>query len=212
MADFEDADRPYPKLVPWSTGERPVRPGPAPEPRLLTAELRRDRFVDAYLRTLNATEAAREAGYGGEHPERAGYALLRDPRVLHALAERRREEAAAARLTATRVLEELGRLALVDARSFFHADGSLKAMTELTPEQGAAVASFEVIIKNAQAGDGETDTIHKLKFWDKTKALELLAKHLRLLVDRVEVGLSPDLAAAIAEGRQRAAARNRKVE
>jgi hypothetical protein len=36
----------------------------------------------------------------------------------------------------------------------------------LTAEQGAALAGFEVLIKNAKAGDGQIDEIHKIKLWD----------------------------------------------
>jgi hypothetical protein len=38
--------------------------------------------------------------------------------------------------------------------------------SELTAEQGAALAGFEVLIKNAKAGDGQIDEIHKIKLWD----------------------------------------------
>jgi hypothetical protein len=69
-------------------------------------------------------------------------------------------------LTAARVLGELRRLALVDARSFWDAEGRLKKPSELTAEQGAALAGFEVLIKNAKAGDGQIDEIHKIKLWD----------------------------------------------
>jgi hypothetical protein len=44
-----------------------------------------------------------------------------------------------------------------------------------------------VLIKNAKAGDGVTDTIHKLRFWDKTKALDTLAKHFGLVKERIEL-------------------------
>jgi hypothetical protein len=46
---------------------------------------------------------------------------------------------------------------------------------DLDEEQGAALASVEVIIKNAKAGDNHTDEVHKFKLWDKTSDLEALA-------------------------------------
>ena len=39
---------------------------------------------------------------------------------------------------------------------------------------------MEVIIKNAEAGDGVTDRIHKIRVVDQVKPLELLAKHFGL--------------------------------
>ena len=49
------------------------------------------------------------------------------------------------------------------------------------------MASLEVIIKNAKAGDNMTDLIHKLKWHDKLKALELLMKHLGILEEKVSI-------------------------
>jgi hypothetical protein len=37
----------------------------------------------------------------------------------------------------------------------------------------AAVASVEVVIKNAKAGDGITDRVLKLRFWNKNTAIGL---------------------------------------
>lgn len=83
------------------------------------------------------------------------------------------------------MLEEYRRLAFCDIRTFFDADGNLKPIQDMTAEQGSALASLEVLIKNAQAGDGHTDTIHKFKLWDKTRALESLAKHFGLLTENL---------------------------
>ena len=45
-----------------------------------------------------------------------------------------------------------------------------------------------MIIKNARAGDGQhTDEVHKFRLWDKTRALEALAKHFGLVTERLEV-------------------------
>jgi phage terminase small subunit len=85
------------------------------------------------------------------------------------------------------VLEELRRLAFTDIRTFFDADGNLKPVQDLDDDQAACLASREVIIKNAKAGDGPTVEIHKIKLWDKMRALELLAKHFGLLTERLEV-------------------------
>lgn len=90
-------------------------------------------------------------------------------------------------LTAARVMEEYARLAFFDTRTFFDDGGNLKAMKDLTPEQGSALAGIEVLIKNAKAGDGVTDTIHKIKLWDKTKALDSLAKHFGVLKETLDV-------------------------
>lgn len=168
-------------------------------------------FVSAFLETLDGPQSAERAGYKGNLAVRASK-LLADPYVSSRITERRAAQIATADLSAVRILEELRRLATVDARGFFHADGRMKSIAELTPEQGACLSSFEVVIKNTEAGDGVQDTVHKIKLWDKTKALNDLARHFALLVDKVQVSGTDGLASAIAEGRQRAAARNRKTE
>jgi hypothetical protein len=58
---------------------------------------------------------------------------------------------------------------------------------DLDEERAACLASLEVIIKNAKAGDGHTDEVYKFKLWDKTRALEALAKHFGLVAERLEV-------------------------
>jgi hypothetical protein len=66
-----------------------------------------------------------------------------------------------------------------------------------------AVASVKVIKRNLVSGDGKTDEIYEVKFWDKVRALESLAKHFGLLIDRVEVSGSVDLVHRLQAARQR---------
>lgn len=146
------------------------------------------RFVEEYLIDLSAAKAAIRAGYSPDSAETNGPRLLRNAQIKLTVARGRAEQGESAGLSAARVLEEYRRLSFIDLRSFFDAAGNLKPIQEWTAEQGAAVASFEVIKKNAAAGDGVIDTVHKFKVWDKTRALESLAKHFGLLVDKVEHG------------------------
>jgi hypothetical protein len=52
---------------------------------------------------------------------------------------------------------------------------------------GHRVAGLDVVIKNAEAGDGHTDRVLKLRTHDKLKALELWAKYRGLLTDKHDV-------------------------
>lgn len=144
------------------------------------------RFVAEYLIDLNGKQAAIRAGYKPSNAESTASTLLSDPKVSQAVGAGKATQLEEAGLTAARVLEELRRLAFVDLRGFFDAAGNLKPIHELTAEQGSALAGLEVIKKNAAAGDGVIDTVHKFKVWDKTRTLEALAKHFGLLVERVE--------------------------
>jgi len=85
-----------------------------------------------------------------------------------------------------RALREAARLAYSDIRDLFTAAGNLKPIQQWPDHAAAAVAGVEVVIKNAEAGDGHTDRIHKIKIWDKPKNIELLFKHLGLLKETLE--------------------------
>ena len=147
---------------------------------------KQERFVAEYLVDLSATQAAIRAGYRTKRPDALGYTLLRNGEIAAAVATRKAQQLAEAGLSGARVLEEYRRLSFIDVRSFFDETGNLKPITEWSAEQGAAAAGFEVIKKNVAAGDGVVDTIHKVRLWDKTRALESLAKHFGLLVDKLE--------------------------
>lgn len=85
-----------------------------------------------------------------------------------------------------RALREAASLAYSDVREAFDADGNLKPIKDWPDTLAAAVSGVEIVKKNLAAGDGQTDTVHKLKLWDKPKNLEMLFKHLGLLVERLE--------------------------
>lgn len=144
------------------------------------------RFVVEYRKDLNATQAAIRAGYSEKTARQQASDLLAKPDIAAAIAEQTAAALERADLTADRVLEELRRLAFSDIRGLFDDAGNLKPLKDLTAEQAAAVASFEVVKQNVTAGDGVIDTIHKLKVYDKTKALDMLAKHFGLLTEKIE--------------------------
>ena len=54
------------------------------------------------------------------------------------------------------------------------------------PRRKCLSRRHEVVLKKAQSSDGIVDRVHKIKLWDKLKALEMLAKHFALLTEKVE--------------------------
>lgn len=78
-----------------------------------------------------------------------------------------------------RVVEEISRIALANPLDYLHADGTPKQLHELTREQAAAVASFEVI----KDKKGKVTTTYKL--YDKPRALEMGGKHLGMFDARL---------------------------
>ena len=112
--------------------------------------------------------------------------LLTKDNVARAVAEATKRVTQRAELSAVKVLDEIGHVAFCDVRAFFDAKGNLKRISKLNAEESAALAGFEVIIKNGEAGDGKTYKVHKIKLWDKVRALEMLAKYFGLLEEKVE--------------------------
>lgn len=163
------------------------------------------RFVAEYRKDLNATQAAIRAGYSRKTARAQGARLLTDADIAGAIAQQAAAALERAELSADRVLEELRRLAFSDVRGLFDEAGNLKPLKDLTPEQAAAIGSIEVVKKNLAAGDGEVDTVIKIKTWDKTRSLEMLAKHFALLTDVVKHTTDDANIAKLLAGRKRAA-------
>ncbi len=82
-------------------------------------------------------------------------------------------------ITAERTMLEIARLAMADRTAVWR-DGKLLPVEDWPADQKALLEGFEVIVKNAAAGDGHTDTVHKVHLARKQGALDLLAKHFRL--------------------------------
>jgi phage terminase small subunit len=85
-----------------------------------------------------------------------------------------------------RALREAAGLAYSNIQDLVDEHGNLKPIQQLPRHVAATIASIEVVKKNLAAGDGQTDTVHKLKMWDKPKNLEMLFKHLGLLIEKLQ--------------------------
>lgn len=109
-------------------------------------------------------------------------------------------------LTVESTVEAIRRGQTYDARRLFTKDGSFRRITELSEEEAWCIAGFEIIIKNAQAGDGHTDTVHKVKLIDRGRYVELAAKHQGMLTEKHEVTVHNDVVETL---RQRQARRQK---
>jgi hypothetical protein len=88
-----------------------------------------------------------------------------------------------------RVVSELLAMINADITQAFLPDGSLKAMDKIPENVRRWIAGFELHEQYDQEGN-VVGALKKVKLWDKVRVTELLAKHLKMLVDRqqVEVG------------------------
>ncbi|MDI4655549.1 terminase small subunit [Xanthobacter autotrophicus] len=142
------------------------------------------RFVQEYLVDLNATQAAVRAGYSKRTAVKIGSENLLKPDIAREIQRAMDERAARTGITAERVLQELARIAFLDIRKAFNADGSMKPLDQIDDETAAAIAGLEVA--ETFNDDGEhTGSVRKIKLSDKIGALTLLARHLGMLNDKL---------------------------
>ena len=162
-------------------------------------------FAAEYLTDLNATRAAIAAGYSAKGADVTGSKLLGNPKVSELISRKTGKRLGKLEITADRVLQELAKLAFLDPRNFYKADGSLKAITELDDDTAAALAGMEIEEAYEHFGKGQakpTGIIKKIKFADKGQNLERLGRHLKLFTDKLEVSGLEGLAERISKARK----------
>ena len=165
----------------------------------------RQRFVNEYLKDLNATQAAARAGYSERSAYTQGPRLLSDPDVKAAI------DAAIARrnkrleLSQDKVVRELVKIGMADIKDY------LSYRTERTmvgmDDAGKPVIGYAPVIELVPSEDVDGTLIQEVsisqkgvfsfKLADKMKALELLARHLGMLNDNVN--LSGDVAVKVVD-------------
>lgn len=143
---------------------------------------RQQRFVAEYLKDLNATKAAARAGFSKRTANQQGSRLLANVGVSEAIRkglERRREKAT---VTADRVVEELAVIAFSDlGEAARWGPTGVKLLDSKTLEERVRRAIESV----GETGSGKARRM-TIKQHSKTKALELLGRHLGMFVDRQE--------------------------
>lgn len=159
-------------------------------------------FVDAYLISLNATQAAIKAGYSAKTAEEQGYQLLRKTSVASAIQKAMDKRAQKMEITAERVLTEIARIAYVDVSRAYDEKGRLLPLHEMPEDVRRAIAGVEVAEERV---DGVVvGEVRKVKFWDKKGSLDLLGRHLKLFTDVLEVKDVTPMADRMKQARERA--------
>lgn len=162
---------------------------PAPEPPLVVfagLDGRRENFCQEYLIDLNGKEAATRAGYSPKSAHVRASHLLADPKVASRIAELRNRMAEKTEITVQRIIEEYAAIAFLDPRKLFDAQGGPVPITELDDSTARAIAALETATESSRGEDGAT-TIRKYKLSDKRAALDSLARHLGMFVDRQQI-------------------------
>ena len=143
------------------------------------------RFIARYLTHLNATQAAKEAGYAPKSAHVTASRLM--VKLKKHIQPQQAEQLQSAKLDAETIKEEIRRLSTFDPRECFDAQGNLLHIKDMPPAARASIKSIEVMKRNLTAGDGLQDIVSKVQFWDKPASLGMAARHLKLLSDAVTV-------------------------
>lgn len=162
-------------------------------------------FVAEYLIDKNASQAAIRAGYSKKTSRRAGCYLLGLSDVKEAIAASIKKITDKCEVTAERVIAELGRIAFSDIRQIYKPDGTLKPMEEWPEDVARAVSGIEAeeIFEYDGHERQNVGDLRKVKLWQKGHALETLARHFKLLTDKVEVTDITDYAAIMRARREK---------
>lgn len=163
-----------------------------------------ERFVAEYLIDLNASQAVIRAGYTGKNANVIGPRLLAHVGVARAVAEGKAKQLRSADLSAAKVLRELQRCAFPDIVAILQCE-TVDDVARLSEDTKAALVGFEVVQANiSKIRDGKLETVRRAKVVDKLKALELLAKHFKLLTEVGNAGeVAEELLARLDRGRER---------
>lgn len=168
-----------------------AKPTTKPTPRARRPRPDRSRFALEYLIDRNAHQAALRCGYSPKSAHSQGARLLKDVEIAAQIATAMEERAERTKIKADDVLRELAILGLSDMRNYvsFGADGDLALDWSHMPEEATRAISEvtqEVIWQSN--GDGDPIPVRKTKFklHGKVPALNLIAQHLGMLVNRHE--------------------------
>lgn len=141
------------------------------------------RFCDEYLVDLNATRAYKVAYTNCKKDETAranSSRLLTNANIQEYISEKQKEIEKRTEVTQDMVIKELAKIAFLDIRKLYKENGQLKNVTDIDNDTAGAISSLETLEEYDGYGDDKEkigDT-QKVKLLDKTKALELLGRHL----------------------------------
>lgn len=136
------------------------------------------RFVKEYLIDLNATAAARRAGFSYKNADKIGYQLLGKTRVSEAIKKEMSHRAKNLGITADRVLNELAKLAFVDITQIVSFDSKHGILLNTSDKIDASALAAVKSITHSKHG-------FNLKFYNKLAALKLLGDYFGLWTGNV---------------------------
>lgn len=153
------------------------------------------RFVEEYLKDLNATQAAIRAGYSKRRASELGYQLLRKPEVANLISELQADRAQRAQVDADYVVRRMLEIDQMDLLDIVTDSLELRPVSEWPRAWRQYLSGFDLAEMFEGRGDDRTiaGVLKKIRWPDKVKNLELLAKHLGMFSPRGHDELDAEL-------------------
>ena len=130
-----------------------------------------------YMIAYTATAKSAEAN---------GPRLLKDPHVSEYLEQKRIQAEEKVDISEERILRELSYMAFLDPKDYRNEDGSIKNIHDMPEGARRALASIETNTAVSKENDEVLFVTHKIKHYEKNRALELLMKEKGMLKEKVE--------------------------
>lgn len=149
------------------------------------------RFVDEYLVDLNATAAARRAGYSAKTAEQQGPRLLVNVGVSSAIAAAQQERSERTRIDADWVLRTLAAEKTADLASIFDDRHNLRPISDWPMVfRTGLIVGVESIEEYEGSGKERVAVgmVRKIKLADRIRHLELIGRHVDVQAFRDRVG------------------------
>lgn len=164
---------------------------------------KQEQFCNEYLIDLNATQAAIRAGYKEKTAYSAGQRLLKHVEIQKRIQQLKNERSERTEISQDMVLKELAAIGFADATDFvkvvikplYNSDGepildSSGKQVTIPCVEITETANLKDEQKKAIAGIKEGRNGIEVKLNDKTKALELLGRHLGMWNDKQDINLT----------------------
>lgn len=125
--------------------------------------LKESLFIEHYLCTFNATDAARKAGYSERTARQQGYENLTKPYIQVYIQEKTSTILEKLGITQEKVIRELARIAFSDIQECLKGKNELKNLNDICPETTPAIKNIRI-----------TNSGFKIDMHDKFSALNKL--------------------------------------
>ncbi len=140
-----------------------------------------EKFCHEYIIDLNASQAAIRAGYSSKGSGVIGFKLLKITKIQNKITELLAARAEATQIKAENVIKELAENVFFDPAGIYDDSGEIRPFKDWPAICRRMNKSFDCI----ETPNGTK--IHKVRWNDRGKYMELLMRHLGLLHDKLEV-------------------------